>query len=75
MFFLQFLLYDRRIRIRIHISLLMDPDADPGDPKHIDPTDPDPQHCFEDWCKCAYSKYGTDTVPVISKKNLFVLAS
>ncbi len=24
----------------------MDPDADPGGPKHMDPTDPDPQHCI-----------------------------
>jgi hypothetical protein len=22
----------------------MDPERDPGDPKHMDPTDPDPQH-------------------------------
>ncbi len=26
---------------------LADPDADQGGPKHTDPTDPDPQHCYE----------------------------
>jgi hypothetical protein len=28
----------------------MDPDADPGGPKHMDPTDPDadPQHCLQE---------------------------
>jgi hypothetical protein len=35
MFFLLFLLVDRRVRIRIQEAQ-----------KHMDPTDPDPQHCF-----------------------------
>ncbi len=48
---------------------LMDPD--PGGPKTCGP-DPDPQHCFEEWCKCAYS-----TVSNRQKKvdKLFLLAS
>jgi hypothetical protein len=45
MFFLLFLLDDRRIRSRIRISELCLMDPDPGGPKHMDPPDPDPQHC------------------------------
>jgi hypothetical protein len=33
---------------------LMDPDPDPGGPKHADP-DPDPQHCFKSmYLKCVF---------------------
>ncbi len=28
------------------IIVLTEPDADPGGPKHTDPTDPNPEHCL-----------------------------
>jgi hypothetical protein len=41
MFFLLFLLYDRWIRIRISDYWIRVREAR----KHLDPTDPNPQHC------------------------------
>jgi hypothetical protein len=30
----------------VSLTTVMDPDSDPEAQKHMDPTDPDPQHCF-----------------------------
>ncbi len=58
MFFLIFLLADRRIRIQIHTSDYLDPD--PGAQKHTDPdSDPDSdlQHCH--WCNSSLGAFLT----------------
>jgi hypothetical protein len=45
-FFLQFLLIDRRIRIRVHEAQ-----------KHTDPTDPDPQHWYVPYLRTLAKRY------------------
>ncbi len=62
----------------------MDPDPDPGGPKHTDPTDSDPQHWFKVskpriqsvWCGPDYSKDKKRLFPaskIVCAENLFDL--